>query len=99
MKLAAKKRMLAGKKHTNEKKEEYQKRSMTFQEFRKEHKGKFSEAPLAVFDGPGKKSSTTTPFLTKQKETSSAMRSQRKTQKKKYDALSTTFKKWRAAST
>merc|ERR1719350_847900 len=40
MKLAAKKRMLAGKKHTNEKKEEYQKRSTTFQKFRKEHKGK-----------------------------------------------------------
>merc|ERR1719336_3856266 len=42
-KLAAKKSWLAGKKHTSEKKHQYQKRSKTFSDFRKEHKGKFSE--------------------------------------------------------
>jgi len=99
-KLAAKKSWLAGKKHTSEKKQQYQKRSKTFQDFRKEHKGKFSEAPPAVFDGPGKKpSEATTPFLTKQKQTAIEMRDRRKVQKKKYDAVSSKFKEWRASQT
>jgi len=101
-KLAAKKSWLAGKKHTSEKKQQYQKRSKTFQDFRKEHKGKFSEAPPAVFDGPGKKpseASTGTPFLTKQKQTAIEMRDRRKVQKKKYDAVSSKFKEWRASQT
>merc|ERR1711953_1568346 len=70
-KLAAKKSWLAGKKHTSEKKKMYKKRSKTFQDFRKEHTGKFSEAPPAIFAGPGKKplAKSTTPFLSKQKET------------------------------
>merc|ERR1719433_1340429 len=91
----------AGKKHTSEKKQQYQKRSRTFQDFRKEHKGKFSEEAPAIFDGPGKKSSTkpTTPFLTKQKQTSLEMRNRRKVQKKKYDELSSKFQTWRSAKT
>merc|ERR1719411_1587692 len=86
-KTAAKKSWLAGKKHTNEKKQSYQKRSKTFQDFRKEHKGKFSEASPAIFDGPGKKvsSKATTPFLTKKKQTAQEMCNRRKVQKKKYD--------------
>jgi len=100
-KLAAKKSWLAGKKHTNQKKELYQKRSKTFQDFRKEHKGKFSEEAPVVFDGPGKKlpAKATTPFLSKQKETAAEMRNRRKEQKKKYDALSSKFKQWRTANT
>merc|ERR1719362_1339239 len=101
-KLSAKKSWLAGRKHTSEKKQQYQKRSKTFQDFRKEHKGKFSEAPPAVFDGPGKKpseASTGTPFLTKQKQTAIEMRDRRKVQKKKYDAVSSKFKEWRASQT
>lgn len=100
-KLAAKKSWLAGKKHTSQKKQQYQKRSKTFQDFRKEHKGKFSEEAPAIFDGPGKKSSAkpTTPFLTKQKQTSIEMRDRRKLQKKKYDELSSKFQKWRSAKT
>jgi len=98
-KVAAKKSWLAGKKHTNEKKQQYNKRSKTFNDFRKEHKGKFSEEAPAIFDGPGKKplAKPTTPFLSKQKETSSDMRSRRKEQKKKYDAISSKFKEARAA--
>merc|ERR1719429_227374 len=99
-KLAAKKSWLAGKKHTSEKKELYAKRSKTFQDFRKEHKGKFSEESPAIFDGPGKKSSSkaTTPYLSKQKETSAEMRNRRKEQKKKFVDLSSKFKTWRASN-
>merc|ERR1719429_472942 len=91
-KLAAKKSWLAGKKHTSEKKQQYQKRSKTFQDFRKEHKGKFSEASPAIFDGPGKKSSAkpTTPFLTKQRQTALEMKDRRKVQKQKSSAKPTT---------
>merc|ERR1712173_41365 len=92
---------MGGKKHTSEKKQQYQKRSKTFQDFRKEHKGKFSEEAPAIFAGPGKKSpaQSTTPFLSKQKEKSVEMRNRRKEQKKKYDTLSSTFKTWRKAET
>merc|ERR1719219_1531396 len=100
LKLAAKKSYLAGKKHTNEKKGEYKSRSKTFQSFRQEHKGKFSEESPAIFDGPGKKSSkSTTPYLSKQKESSAEMRNRRKEQKKKYVDLSSKFKTWRASET
>merc|ERR1719471_2467452 len=100
-KLAAKKSWLAGKKHTSEKKQQYQKRSKTFTDFRKEHKGKFSEESPAIFDGPGKKSSSkpTTPFLTKQRQTALEMKDRRKVQKQKYDELSSKFQKWRLAKT
>merc|ERR1719362_332584 len=100
-KLAAKKSWLAGKKHTNQKKAQYQKRSKTFQDFRKEHKGKFSEDAPVVLDGPGKNppATATTPYLAKQKETAAEMRNRRKEQKKKYDALSSKFKEWRSANT
>jgi len=100
LKLAAKKSYLAGKKHTNEKKEEYKSRSKTFQSFRQEHKGKFSEESPAIFDGPGKKSSkSTTPYLSKQKESAAEMRSRRKEQKKKYVGISSQFKQWRSTKT
>merc|ERR1719445_2669841 len=100
-KLAAKKSWLAGKKHTSEKKQQYQKRSRTFQDFRKEHKGKFTEESPAIFAGPGKKSSAkpTTPFLTKQRQTALEMKDRRKVQKQKYDELSSKFQKWRLAKT
>merc|ERR1719150_1089731 len=86
-KLAAKKSWLAGKKHTSEKKQQYQKRSQRFEFFRKEHKGKFSEASPVILDGPGKKTpaKATTPFLMKQKQTALEMRTRRTVQKKKYD--------------